>query len=300
MNYFILGGTGFIGSFLIRMLTDMGEQVTALTRDESKVKIKSPNIKLVKGDPLKPGDWQKHIAGSDTVINLVGSPIMTQWTEQAKETILSSRLDSTANVVSAMRELDPRTFICANAVGYYGPRKDEPVDERSAPGKDFLAQVSLKWQEEAQAAENSGHRVVTPRFAAVLGAGGGAMEQMLPVFRLGLGGKLGSGKQWFPWVHIFDLARALHFLSVKNEIKGPVNICSPQQITNVQFTRAMSKVLHRPALFKVPGLALRLKYGEVGNVLLTGQRCVPKVLMERGFEFKFPEIERALADIVAS
>ncbi len=300
MNYFILGGTGFIGSFLIRLLTDMGEQVTALTRDESKVKIKSPNLSLVKGDPLKPGDWQKQIAGSDTVINLVGSPIMTQWTEQAKKVILSSRLDSTANVVSAMQELEPRTFICANAVGYYGPRKDEPVDERSAPGKDFLAQVSLKWQDEAQAAESSAHRVVIPRFAAVLGPGGGAMAQMLSVFRLGLGGKLGSGKQWFPWVHIFDLARALHFLSIKNEIKGPVNICSPQQITNEQFTRAMSKVLHRPALFRVPGVALRLKYGEVGNVLLTGQRCVPKVLMESGFEFKFPEIERALADIVAA
>jgi len=299
MKYYILGGTGFIGNYLINFLLDQGAEVTALVRDESRIKARSQNLKLIKGDPMKKGTWQETLHESEIIINLVGFPVMTKWTEKNKQLILSSRVDSTNNVVEAMKNMEPRTFICANAVGYYGPRGDEQVDEQSGPGTDFLARVSVQWQESAQAAEKLGHRVIISRFPAVLGQGGGAMAKMLPVFRLGLGGKLGSGRQWFPWVHIFDLVRALYFLSLKNEIHGPVNICAPQQITNADFTRAMSKVLGRPALFRVPGLALKLIYGEVGQMLLTGQRCVPGILQKAGFEFKFPEIEMALADIAA-
>jgi len=299
MKYYILGGTGFIGNYLISFLLDQGAEVTALVRDESRIKARSQNLKLIKGDPMKKGTWQETLHESEIIINLVGFPVMTKWTEKNKQLILSSRVDSTNNVVEAMKHTEPRTFICANAVGYYGPRGDEQVDEQSGPGTDFLARVSVQWQESAQAAEKLGHRVIISRFPAVLGQGGGAMAKMLPVFRLGLGGKLSSGRQWFPWIHIFDLVRALHFLSLKNEIHGPVNICAPQQITNADFTRAMSKVLGRPALFRVPGLALKLIYGEVGQMLLTGQRCVPGILQKAGFEFKFPEIEMALADIAA-
>ncbi len=300
MHYFILGGTGFVGTFLVRYLLDQGEEVTALVRDQSKIKIQSSQLHLVQGDPLKKGDWQQEIPTRDAVINLVGSPVMTRWTPESKKLIRSSRVDSTRNVAEALQECEPKTFICANATGYYGPRGEEEVDEQAGPGSDFLAQVALEWQETAQSAENYGHRVVISRFPAVLGPGGGALAQMLPVFKLGLGGKLGNGKQWFPWVHILDLARALHFLSYPQEIRGPVNICAPQQITNKEFTRAMSKVLRRPALFKVPELALKLIYGEVAQMLLTGQRCTPRVLEQAGFEFKFPEIEKALADIIKS
>ncbi len=298
MKYFILGGTGFVGKQLLDFLLDQGEEVTALVRDESKIKATSPKLKLVQGDPLKKGDWQKRVSEADVIINLGGSPVMTRWNDKSKKLIESSRVDSTNNVVAAMKDLEPRTFICANAVGYYGPRSDERVDENTGPGNDFLSHVAVKWQEAAQAAEKLGHRVVVSRFPAVLGPGGGAMAQMLPVFRLGLGGKLGSGRQWFPWVHILDLVRALHFMSAKEDISGPVNVCAPQEITNKDFTRAMSRVLKRPAFFKVPGLALKIIYCEVGNMLLTGQRCVPAVLQKAGFEYRFPEIEKALADIV--
>ncbi len=298
MKYFILGGTGFVGKQLLDFLLEQGEEVTALVRDQSKVKAKSPKLKLVQGDPLKKGDWQERVSESDAVINLVGSPVMTRWNEKSKKLIESSRVDSTNKVVAAMKDLEPRIFICANAVGYYGPRGDEKVDENTGPGNDFLSHVAVKWQEAAQGAEKLGHRVVVSRFPAVLGPGGGAMAQMLPLFRLGLGGKLGNGKQWFPWVHIFDLVRALHFLSQKEDISGPVNVCAPQEITNEDLTRAMSRVLKRPAFFKVPGLALKIIYGEVGDMLLTGQRCVPSVLQKAGFEYKFPEIEKALAHIV--
>jgi uncharacterized protein len=299
MHYFILGGTGFVGGFLIKFLLEQGDYVTALVRDESRFKTRSPNLELIKGDPLKPGDWQKEMAGADVIINLVGSPVMTNWTDEAKKMILSSRVDSTTNVVSGLRNADPRVFICANAVGYYGPRGDELVDDNQPPGSDFLSDVGVKWQEAAMSAEDSGHRVVVTRFPAVLGPGGGALAQMLPVFKLGLGGRLGSGKQWFSWVHIFDLVRALHFLSRKDDIIGPVNVCAPKSVTNAHFTKALAGAVNRPALFMVPGFGLKMLYGEVAGMLLTGQRCIPKVLHEAGFEFKFPEIESALANIMA-
>ena len=299
MNYFMLGGTGFVGRYLIRFILDQGDRVTALVRDESKIKIPSPNLKLIKGDPLRKGDWQQELPRADVIINLTGSPIMTSWTEKAKAMILSSRVDSTANVVSALDDSRPVTFICANAVGYFGPRGDELIDDHQPPGSDFLSQVAVKWQEAAMAAENQGHRVVVARFPAVLGPGGGALAQMMPVFKLGLGGRLGSGKQWFPWVHILDLCRALHFISQKHEIKGPVNICAPKPVTNAEFTRALARALNRPALFMVPGFGLRLIYGEVAKMLLSGQRTIPRILNEAGFEFKFKDIEAALGHIVA-
>ena len=298
MRYFILGGTGFVGQYLVKFILDQGDHVTSLVRDESKIKHSSPNFELIKGDPLKQGEWQKDAAGCDVIINLVGSPIMTAWNDKAKEIILSSRVDSTNNVVLALKDSEPKTFICANAVGYFGSRGDEMIDDYASSGKDFLSDVCVKWQEAAMGAENLGHRVVVSRFAAVLGPGGGALAQMMSVFKLGMGGKLGNGKQWFPWVHIFDLARALHFLSGKKEIKGPVNICSPKPVTNAHFTRALGKALNRPALLRVPGFGLKMRFGEAANVLLASQRCVPKVLHEAGFEFKFEDLEAALADIV--
>lgn len=298
MEYFILGGTGFVGNFLIKYLLDKGEKVTALVRDESKLRIKSPALKAIKGDPLKQGEWQNSLNQADIIVNLVGSPVMTNWTEKAKKNILSSRVDSTANIVASIKNTDTKTFICANAVGYYGPRGDEIINDNATPGSGFLADVGVQWQETAMGAENFGHRVAIARFSAVLGPNGGALAQMLPIFKLGLGGKLGSGNQWFSWVHILDLIRAVQFISHNETIKGPVNLCSPKPVTNIQFTKALSRVLKRPAFFMVPGFGLKLMYGEVANMLLTGQRCIPQKLIDEGFTFEFEEIEPALADIV--
>ncbi len=299
MSCFILGGTGFVGKFLLKFILEQGENVTALVRDESKIKTRSSNLKLIKGDPLKQGEWQKEIIQSDTIINLVGSPVMTSWTDKAKKNILSTRVDSTTNVVQALKDSQPKTFICANAVGYFGARGDELIDDHQGPGSGFLSEVAVKWQEAAMGASNFGHRVAVSRFPVVLGPGGGALAEMIPIFKLGLGGRLGSGKQWFPWVHIFDLVRALYFIAQKNQIKGPVNVCSPKTVTNAHFTKALAKTLKRPALLAVPGFGLRIRYGEMASMLLSGQRCIPKVLHEAGFEFKFEDIESALANILA-
>lgn len=298
MKYFILGGTGFVGNFLIRFLLEQGDLVSALVREESKIKLKHQNLELIKGNPLKHEAWAEKINECDVVINLVGSPVMTNWTDKARQNILSSRVDSTTNVVTSLKESEPKVFICANAVGYFGPRKDEIITDTDGPGSDFLSNVAVHWQEAAMGAENFGHRVVVTRFPAVLGPNGGALAQMLPIFKLGLGGKLGSGSQWFAWVHIFDLVRAIHFISSNEQVKGPVNLCAPNPVTNAEFTRALARVLNRPAFFMVPGFGLRLVYGEVANMLLSGQRCVPRALEEAGFEFKFRDIEAALMDIL--
>ncbi|WP_045211518.1 TIGR01777 family oxidoreductase [Desulfonatronovibrio magnus] len=299
MNYFILGGTGFVGNHLVKHLVSQGDKVTALVRDKSKLKIKSPNLTLVLGDPLKPGPWQNISDDIQVVINLTGSPVMTNWTEKTKQLILSSRVDSTVNAISAIKDSSPKTFVCANAVGYFGPRKDQLIDDHAGPGSDFLSDVAVQWQEAAMGAENFGHRVVVTRFPAVLGPNGGALKQMLTIFKLGLGGKLGSGSQWFSWVHIFDLVRAMHFVSSNARIKGAINVCAPEPITNSEFTAALAKTLRRPAFFTVPGFGLKLLYGEVADMLLTGQRCVPRVLQESGFDFKYPDIDSALAGIMA-
>ncbi|MFW5730800.1 MAG: TIGR01777 family oxidoreductase [Desulfonatronovibrionaceae bacterium] len=299
MKYFIAGGTGFIGRFLIEHLLQKKEQVTALVRDEARYTPSGKELKTVSGDPLKHGPWQEEARAADVIINLTGSPIMTNWTEKARQMILDSRVNSTMNIVSALKQAEPRVFICANAVGYYGPRGDEPVYDQDPPGNNFLAQVAVKWQEAAMQASEYGHRVIVPRFPAVLGPNGGALSEMLPIFRKGLGGKLGNGKQWFPWVHITDLVRGLHFVSKNTSISGALNLCSPQTLTNAEFTRALGKVLKRPAFLRVPEVALKMAYGDVATMLLTGQKCIPQVLQENDFVFRFAHIDKALQDIIS-
>lgn len=296
MRFLILGGTGFVGKALVRHFLDSGIRVTAVVRS---VPIDmDERAETVIGNPMVEGSWMDAAAEVDGIVNLVGGNIMTRWTKQAQKLILDSRARSTRLAVQALGESGGKVLLCANAVGFYGDRGDEVLTEASAKGQGFLSDVCQAWQDEAKKALEFGHRVVVARFAAVLGPNGGALAKMLPAFRLGLGGPVGSGKQWFPWVHREDVCRALEFAAQTPQIRGPINICGPMPITNAAFAQALGRALKRPAVLPLPAFVLRLLFGQAASVVLASQRCEPAVLQAAGFTFRFSTAEAALADIL--
>lgn len=299
MRIFIAGGTGFIGQALIRKLLQEGCTVTALARNPDKLGDLSSRIRSVTGSPLISGPWQKEIAENEIIINLTGSSIFTRWTPAAKKMILHSRVASTKNIVQAIpaQSASPITLINASASGYYGFCRDEEKYETDLPGSDFLASVCQAWESEANQAQGKA-RVVLMRTGVVLGKNGGALATMLPAFRLGIGGKLGHGQQWFPWIHLNDLISAIIFLMNHKEIHGPVNLSAPQPVRNENFTRYLGKTLHRPTFMSVPEFAIRLALGELSSVTLEGCKMMPGVLLENGFTFRFPEVLPAIEDII--
>lgn len=300
MQVFVAGGTGFIGHTLIRHLLASGHRVTALARNPDKLlEFASPPLRILPGSPSRPGSWQQEVAGHDVVVNLSGANIFSRWTAKAKEDILESRVVSTRNIVAALpeRSASPLTMINGSAAGYYGFCADEEKYETAPPGNDFLATVCQAWEKEAAQARDRA-RVITMRTAVVLGRNNGALAKMLPGFRLGVAGRLGSGRQWFPWIHEEDLCRALLFLMENQDIHGPVNLCSPQPVRNAEFTAVLGRVLHRPTLLAVPAFAVRLALGELATVILEGCRMMPGVLHDHGFAFRFPGLEEALRDLL--
>lgn len=299
MKVFIAGGTGFIGQVLIRKLLQEGYGVTALARNPGKIGDLSGQIRLVPGSPLIAGPWQQEVAGHEVIINLTGASIFTRWTPAAKKMILHSRVAATKNMVEAIpaQTGSPPTLINASAAGYYGFCGDEEKYETDPPGAGFLASVCQAWEQEANKAQGKA-RVVLLRTGVVLGKNGGALAAMLPAFRLGIGGKLGHGRQWFPWIHLSDLTDALVFLIKTQGIHGPVNMSAPRPVRNEDLTRWLGRALHRPTFLPAPGFAVRLALGELSSVLLEGCRVMPGVLRENGFSFRFPEIQPALEDIV--
>ncbi|MCF8042784.1 MAG: TIGR01777 family oxidoreductase [Desulfarculaceae bacterium] len=300
MKVFVTGGSGFVGTTLCARLTAEGHAVTVLTRSEKGAARLPAGVQACVGDPTAPGDWQATASAHDAFVNLAGASIFSRWSSEYKALIRASRIDTTRNLVAAISRRSGEgapVLVSASAVGYYGPRGDEELSEQSQPGGDFLAGVCREWEAEAQAATQFGARVVCTRFGIVLGSGGGALGQMLPLFKLGLGGPLGGGRQWFSWVHQADLVRALLFC-LTNEMSGAANCCSPGPVTNREFTRTLGRVLGRPAILPAPGFAVRLAMGEMGSVVLTGQRVIPQALTRAGFSFQFPELEGALRDLV--
>ncbi|MFN3534925.1 MAG: TIGR01777 family oxidoreductase, partial [Desulfatiglandales bacterium] len=262
--------------------------------------LKYKEVRVIKGDPTKVGDWQDEVSGHDILINLAGSSIFQRWTEENKRVIRESRILTTRNLVDSLSKAkDSVTLFSTSAVGYYGFCGDEVLTESSPPGRDFLAQVSRDWEEEAKRAEEMGHRVVITRFGIVLGRQGGALAMMMRPFRYFLGAGLGSGRQYFSWIHERDLVAAFLFLTEK-EISGPVNLTAPNPVTNMELMRTISKVLKRPIIMpNVPGFLLRLFLGEFAVVLLNGQRVIPKRLGDLGFGFSYPHIEGALLDLLS-
>jgi hypothetical protein len=274
MNIAITGASGFIGRHLMRSLAQAGHSVCALRRHAPP-------------------------AESDVVIHLAGEPVAQRWTAEARQRIRESRIAGTRNLVDALGRLPrrPKALICASAIGYYGSRGDEILTESSAPGSGFLPEVCVAWEREAQAAESFGIRVVRMRTGLVLAAGGGALQRMLPPFRMGVGGRLGSGRQWMSWIHLEDLTAMFQF-AVESQVRGPLNGVAPHPVANSEFTRELARMLRRPAVFPVPEFALRLLFGEMADVLLASQRVVPAAAQAAGFPFRFPQLAPALADLL--
>ena len=283
MKIAITGGSGFIGRNLTEQLTARGDSV-------SKVSLRGP---------LAPETF----SGCDVVIHLAGEPVAQRWTSAARQRIMDSRVNGTRAVVNALAGLavKPEILISASAVGIYGGRSglrgDEQLSENATAATDFLGQVATAWEREARAAEKFGVRVVCPRIGVVLGKNGGALQRMLLPYRLGVGGRLGSGNQWMSWIHIEDLCRLLIFVIDHPALVGPVNVTAPVPVTNAEFTRALAHALHRPAIFPVPAFALHLLFGEMAQVLLEGQRVVPTAALAAGFEFHYKDIAAALRNI---
>lgn len=303
MKIFITGGTGFVGLTLVRHLLDSGHQVTVLTRAATNGTGATDFPRLLQGDPVKPGPWQEELRTHEAVINLAGSSIFCRWNQENRQRILDSRILSTRNIVNALPSFDSKVKVLLNgsAVGYYGDRGNEELTEASPNGQGFLAEICQAWEAEASRAAKLGIRVVHSRLGVVLGNNGGALEQMLRIFRVGLGARLGSGRQWFPWIHQSDLVRIFALLLENPELSGPVNCVAPQTLTNLELTRTLAEVLHRPLLLPpVPAFILKLLQGEASALLLSSQKVRPEALTVAGFTYKFPTLVAALTDLLPS
>jgi uncharacterized protein (TIGR01777 family) len=294
MSYLITGGTGFVGKKLIANLLQNQQKIIVLTRSKNKAE------KLF-GNQVRVIENLSEIVSSekiDQIINLAGEPIADKrWNKKQKEILLNSRIQNTQNIINLISRLEqkPATLISASAIGFYGSRGDEELDENSLAGQEFTANLCQKWEECANQASSFGVRVCLVRFGIVLGKNGGALAKMLPAFKLGLGGKIGSGKQFMSWIDIDDLVAAINFLIANQNLNGIFNVTAPNPVTNQEFTKTLAKTLNRPAFFNMPALAVKILFGEMGEaLLLNGQKVLPKRLLASGFRFDCGNLEDAL------
>lgn len=297
MKVFIVGGTGFVGVNLANRLLARGDEVTVMGYSPGRPRGLDPAVAVVAGDATAGGAWQERIAGHGTVVNLAGTSIFTRWTDETKKLMHRSRILSTRNIVAALPAAGAATLISTSAVGYYGFHGDEELGEDSGPGADFLARLCVDWETEALRARERGVRVALARFGIVLGPGGGVLGQLAPIFRAFLGGPLGSGRQWFSWIHVEDLFASLVHLAGRRESSGPYNLTAPEPVTNRRLARELGRVLRRPAILPAPAFAVRLALGEFSEVILKGQRVVPRRLLAEGFRFAHPGFSAALDDL---
>jgi hypothetical protein len=299
MKIFMTGGTGFVGTYLAGQLIREGHKVTILTPSLTGAELKMKGLTYLAGNPTIKGHWQESVRDHEVIINLAGASIFSRWTEAQKKILFSSRIDTTRHLVEALPNNSKHiTFFSTSAVGYYGLHDDEELTESSPAGDDFLAHLARDWEVEALRAQTKGARVILTRFGIVLGKNGGALGQMIPLFKYFIGGPLGSGRQWFSWVHMADLAQAFIFLLVHKEISGAINLCSPNPVRNKDLGKAIGKVLHRPSFLPAPGFMIELILGEFGSVLLRGQRVIPRRLLDASFKFRYPDIEAALKSVI--
>jgi len=301
MKVVIAGATGFIGRTLCKAL-GKDYEVIALSRDASRAaKSIGESAKIIEWDGRTTGSWLKQANGAFAIINLAGENIASgRWNESKKAGILHSRLDSTRAVIEAIKQTSkkPKVVIQASAIGIYGPRRDEPLDENSPPGKGFLANVCRRVESFAEQIEALGVRCVVIRTGVVLGQEGGTFEKFVKPFRFFLGGHLGSGRQWFSWIHLEDEVAAIKFLMENENLKWAFNLTAPEPVTMKEFCKILGEVMHRPAWLKVPAFAARLAFGKMADeMLLSGQKVLPKRLLNTGFDFKYTNVKQALIDI---
>jgi uncharacterized protein len=280
MRIAITGASGLVGHHTSDALRAEGHEVRTISTRSA----------------IQPQDLE----ALDAVVHLAGEPVAQRWTAAAKERIRSSRVDGTRRVVEALSGLHarPKVLVSTSAIGYYGSRGDEMLTESSPPAADFLGEVAAEWEREARVAEKVGVRVATLRFGVILAPDGGALRKMLPPFKLGIGGRIGNGKQWMSWIHIDDVVRLIAFAISAPTVTGAVNAVSPNPLTNAGFTRELAHALHRPAIFPVPVFALRILFGQMAEILYGSQRVIPEAAIRAGFEFKFAELGAALRDLL--
>jgi uncharacterized protein (TIGR01777 family) len=298
MKCIVSGGTGFIGRPLVDLLLAQGHYVGVYSRQPGKAARNAVATYL--WDPLAGAPPEDSVHDMDAVLHLAGETVAQRWDPATKERIRASRVDGTRNLVDVISRVrhKPRVLVCASAIGIYGDRGDEMLNEGSAPGRGFLAETCRAWEAEADRAAWFGVRVVKIRIGFVLGKGGGALAKMEPIFKLGVGGRLGSGKQWMPWVHVQDVAR-LFLFAAENEVSGVLNGVAPNPVRNSEFTSALASAVHRPALFPVPGFALQIVAGELGKHMLDSARVIPEATQQAGFRFDYSDVQSALADATA-
>jgi len=301
MRALVTGATGFVGPRLLRLL----DRPVVLSRDPDRARPRIGHLvdRIVRWDPLHGPPPQEAFEGVDAVLHLAGESVAAgRWTTARKAMIRDSRVIGTRNLVQGIVQAatKPRVLVSASAVGYFGDRGDEELTESARPADDFLARVCVEWEQEALAAEKAGVRVALARTGIVLGSGaGGALEKMLTPFRLGAGGPLGNGRQWMPWIHVADLARLYLHAAETMSIVGPMNSVAPNPVRNSEFTKVLARQLHRPAFMPAPYFGLRLVFGEFAQVLFASQRVIPRVALDTGFVFQYPELAGALREILA-
>jgi len=298
MKILITGVTGFVGQQLAALLLDEGHVVSGVGSRRRQDLIRHENFTYISADTTRQGDWQEALAPVDAVINLAGASIFGRWSQSYKKRIYDSRIQTTRNLVEALPQNKAVIFCSTSATGYYGQGDEAILTETSPNGDDFLARVSKDWEAEALRAEEKVARVILTRFGIILGKEGGMMQKVLPAFRLGAGGPLGDGRQWFPWIHMSDLLAAYRFVLNNDTVRGPVNFCSPHPVRNLDFSKTLGRVLNRPAFMRMPSLLLRIVMGELAEAVLCSQRVVPEKLRQLGFQFAYSGIEGALENIV--
>ncbi len=323
------GGTGLVGTLLVKKLRERSDSVVLLTRRPEIARQQWGNaVTIVAGDPVTPGAWMDAVAGCDAVVNLAGEGIFNRrWSQEFKDLIYSSRIRSTENIVAALGKCSPlkvedalresdvgedrthgasaprsgssKVLVNASAIGYYGPHGNEELTEGSLAGNDFLATVCMDWEKAGLAADAHGVRVVFLRTGVVLDKSGGALVKMLTPFKMCVGGPIAGGRQYMSWIHNEDEVGLILFALDRAEINGPFNATAPHPVTNREFSKALGKVLGRPSFLPTPGFALRLTLGQVAEILTTGQRVLPRKAQDAGYVFKFSDLELALRDLLA-
>jgi uncharacterized protein (TIGR01777 family) len=300
MKVAITGATGFVGSRLVEQLQAKGHQPLILTRNRDAALKAFPNLEVVAYTPTASGSWQDVISGCDAVVHLAGEPIAeSRWTANQKQEIINSRQLGTQKIVEAMKKANPkpRVLVNASAIGFYGTSETATFDENSASGNDFLAEVCQKWEAEAEKVKDAGVRLVIIRLGIVLGDGG-ALAKMIPAFKLFAGGPLGTGKQWFSWIHRDDLVNLIIEAITRSDLEGVLNATAPNPVRMSEFCQTLGAVLNRPSWLPVPGFALEALLGEGAQVVLEGQQVLPKRTISCGFNYQYPTLEPALAEIL--